>query len=55
MAKSDEMRRMRNDRDEIGGHQVYSGSVFLDSHRVKHYEQFMSVFAPYKISNYVMI
>jgi hypothetical protein len=31
MAESDEMRLTRNDRDEIGGLQVYSGSMLLDS------------------------
>jgi hypothetical protein len=44
MAESDKIRRTRNDRDEINGHQVYRGSMFLDSHRVKHYEQFIFVF-----------
>jgi len=31
MADSDEMRQMRNDRNEIGGLRVYRGSVLLDS------------------------
>jgi len=41
MAESDEMRQTRNDRDETGGHQVYRESMLLDSHRVKHYGQFI--------------
>jgi hypothetical protein len=40
MAENDEMRRTRHDGDKIGGLQVYrGGSMFLDSHRVKHYAQ----------------
>ena len=31
MAESYEMRQIRNDRDEIGGLQVYRGSMLLDS------------------------
>jgi hypothetical protein len=44
MAKSDEMRQKRNDRGGKNGHQLPRGSMFLEGHRVRHYEQFIFVF-----------